>query len=154
MMSSKQEGANNNLHVAVIGCGYWGSKHARVLSGIGGVELSLVDRDPARRQSLEAAYPIRSSVSDLAEIVDELDAVVIATPPSAHYPLAKMCLEAGVHALVEKPLTTSVAHANHLIDLAAEKNLSLMVGHTFEFNAAVWSLAEVVRKPELARCVT
>ena len=139
------------LHVAVIGCGYWGSKHVRVLSGLPGVEVSLIDRDAKRRASLEAAYPIRSSVGDLAEILEDLDAAVIATPPLGHYPLAKACLEAGVHALVEKPLTTTVAHANHLIDLAEERGLTLMVGHTFEFNAAVWSLAEAVRNPAFGK---
>jgi len=136
------------LHIAVIGCGYWGSKHVRVLNGLPGVTVSLVDRDAARREALETSYPIRRSVGDLGEIIGELDAAVIATPPTGHYPLARQCLEAGVHALVEKPLTTSVAHANHLIELADERNLALMVGHTFEFNAAVWSLADIVKRPE------
>ncbi len=139
------------LHVAVIGCGYWGSKHVRVLSGLAGVTVSLVDRDADRRRALEATYPIHRSVSELAEVLDGLDAAVVATPPLAHYPLAKECLEAGVHVLVEKPLTTSVAHANHLIDLADDAGLTLMVGHTFEFNAAVWSLAEAVRRPGFGR---
>ena len=136
------------LHVAVIGCGYWGSKHVRVLSGNADVELSLVDRDVARREALAEAYPVRESVGDLGEILGDLDAAVIATPPLGHYPLAKACLEAGVHVLVEKPLTTTVAHANHLIELANERDLTLMVGHTFEFNAAVWALAEAVKSPE------
>lgn len=136
------------LHIAVIGCGYWGSKHVRVLNGLPGVHVSLVDRDAGRRAALETSYSIRRSVGDLDEIIDELDAAVIATPPLGHYPLARACLEAGVHALVEKPLTTSVAEANHLIELADERDLALMVGHTFEFNAAVWSLADIVRTPE------
>jgi len=135
------------LHIAVIGCGYWGSKHVRVLAGLPGVTVSLVDRDDERRAALENSYPIRRSVADLDEILGELDAAVIATPPLGHYPLARACLEAGVHTLVEKPLTTSVAHANHLIELADSANLALMVGHTFEFNAAVWKLADVVRDP-------
>lgn len=149
--SERKQAGDRTLHIAVVGCGYWGSKHVRVLSGLSGVDVSLVDRDDARRASLEAAYPIRRSVQDVSDLFDDLDAVVIATPPSGHYPLAKQCLTNGVHALVEKPLTTTVAHANHLIDLADDAGLSLMVGHTFEFNAAVWSLAEAVNRPEFGK---
>lgn len=140
-----------DIHVGVIGCGYWGSKHVRVLSSISGVSVSLIDRDQGRREALEAEYPISRSVSELDDVLGELDAVVIATPPSGHHPLAKACLEAGVHALVEKPLTTNVADANELIRLADDAGLVLMVGHTFEFNPAVWALAETVRSPEFGR---
>ncbi len=139
------------LRVGVIGCGYWGSKHVRVLSSIPGVEVSLIDRDQRRREDLEAAYPIDRSVSELDDVIGDLDAAVIATPPSGHYPLAKACLAAGVHALVEKPLTTNVADARELIALAEAEGLVLMVGHTFEFNPAVWALAEAIRTPEFGR---
>ncbi len=140
-----------DIHVGVIGCGYWGSKHVRVLSSINGVSVSLIDRDQGRREALEAEYPISRSVSELDDVIGELDAVVIATPPSGHHPLAKACLEAGVHALVEKPLTTNVADANELIRIADDSGLVLMVGHTFEFNPAVWALADTVRSPEFGR---
>ncbi len=139
------------LRVGVIGCGYWGSKHVRVLSSIPGVEVSLIDRDQRRREELEAAYPIDQSVSELDDVIGDLDAAVIATPPSGHYPLAKACLGAGVHTMVEKPLTTNVADARELIAMAEADGLVLMVGHTFEFNPAVWALAEAIRKPEFGR---
>ncbi len=139
------------LRVGVIGCGYWGSKHVRVLSSIPGVEVSLIDRDQRRREELEAAYPIDRSVSELDDVIGMLDAAVIATPPSGHHPLAKACLSAGVHTMVEKPLTTNVAHARELIALAEQAGLVLMVGHTFEFNPAVWALAEAIRTPEFGR---
>jgi len=139
------------LRIAVVGCGYWGSKHVRVLSSLDNIEVSIVDRDPAVRDALERAYPISSSAAELTELVDELDAVVIATPPTSHHLLARQALDAGLHVLVEKPLTTTVAHAQDLITIAAERDLRLMAGHTFQFNPAVWKLAEEIHDPGFGR---
>jgi predicted dehydrogenase len=135
----------------VVGCGHWGSKHARILATLPGVEVSLVDPDPSRRLALQTSYPVRRSVGELGEVVDELDAVVIATPPSTHHALGRAALAAGVHTLVEKPLTTEVADGMELVALADEQGLVLMVGHTFEFNPAVWGLVDAVRDPRFGR---
>ncbi len=138
---------SNNIRVGIVGCGYWGSKHVRVLSSLPGVEVTLIDRDEGKRKALEPSFPIRASVPELTDVIDDLDALVIATPPTTHYPIAKQALEAGLHCMVEKPFTTTVAHGQELVDLAAAKDLRLMVGHTFEFNAAVWSLKQVIEDP-------
>ncbi|HEY9828237.1 MAG TPA: Gfo/Idh/MocA family oxidoreductase, partial [Stenomitos sp.] len=78
-----------------------------------------------------------------------LDAVVVATPPALHYPVAKDCLEHGLNVLVEKPLTLNSHDAEELISLANEKQLTLMVGHTFEYNSAVHALKHYMDSGEL-----
>jgi predicted dehydrogenase len=78
-----------------------------------------------------------------------VDAVVIAVPPSEHSRVALQALAAGKPVLVEKPMTTSTASAGRLIEEAAARDLTLMVGHTFEYNAAVWKLREVIESGEL-----
>jgi predicted dehydrogenase len=86
--------------------------------------------------SLEAALP-------------HLDAVVIATPPATHVPLGLAAIRAGKHVLIEKPLATTSAGAQELIQAAKEAGVTLMVGHTFEYNGAVWMLRELVQSREL-----
>ncbi|MFW2382777.1 MAG: Gfo/Idh/MocA family protein [Acidimicrobiales bacterium] len=146
-----QANDSNNLRVGVVGCGYWGSKHVRVLSSLANVEVSLIDRDEGKRAALEPSFPIRRSVAELDEVIDDVDALVIATPPTTHYPIARQALLAGIHCMVEKPFTTTVHHGQELIDIATAKDLRLMVGHTFEFNAAVWSLKEATQDPSFGQ---
>ncbi len=80
-----------------------------------------------------------------------MDAVVVATPPSTHLDLALKAINAGKHVLVEKPLTTTAAGSQRLIDEAAARSLTLMVGHTFEYNAAVRKLRELVQNDQLGK---
>lgn len=137
---------NGRLRVGIVGCGYWGSKHTRVLSGRSDVDVVLIDRDQRRIDELSAAFDVTASFNDFEEALNHVDAVVIATPPTGHYPLGKMALEHGIHAMIEKPLATSVEHAAELTRIAESKGLSLMVGHTFVFNPSVWKLREVVEE--------
>ena len=138
------------LRVAVVGCGYWGAKHVRVLHSIDGVDAVVpVDgrADPIR--TLARAYPADRCCESLAQALPYVDAVVIATPPSTHVPLALQAIEAGKHVLVEKPLAPSVAGARRLIEAAGTAGVVLMVGHTFEYNPAVRKLRELVHSKEL-----
>ena len=139
------------LRVAVVGYGYWGAKHVRVLSSIPGTDVAVVDAAPLRRREAAARHPAVRLAADLGELVDDVDAVVVATPPGSHAAIAAGALAAGKHVLVEKPLTTSVADAEALIDLAARQCVQLMVGHTFEYHAAVHALRELVRSGALGR---
>lgn len=139
------------LRIGVVGCGYWGSKHVRVLSSLPDVRVVLIDKDEAKRDSLKLTYPVAGSFESLEDAAADIDAVVIASPPSTHYELGRQALEAGLHILVEKPMTTSVEHAVELIQLAERVDRRLMVGHTFEFNAGVWGLAEAIRTPEFGK---
>ncbi|GAA4864514.1 Gfo/Idh/MocA family protein [Actinomycetospora straminea] len=137
--------------IAVVGYGYWGAKHARVLSSLPGVALTVIDADETCLAEAEKQFPAARLVSRLDAALDDLDGVVVATPPGSHATLASQALAAGMHTLVEKPLTTSVADAESLIGIARENNALLMVGHTFEYNAAVRKLREIVRSGDLGR---
>lgn len=137
--------------VAVVGYGYWGSKHVRVLSSTPGVDVTIVDGEPARLAEAAAHYPSARLAPSLDGVLGSIDAVVVATPPGTHAALALRALGAGKHVLVEKPLATSVEDAELLVKTAARQGVCLMVGHTFEYNAAVWKLREIVRSGELGK---
>jgi predicted dehydrogenase len=140
--------------VAVVGFGYWGAKHVRVLSSMPGVAVSVVDGDDDRLAEAESRYPAARLAAALDEVLDDVDAVVVATPPHTHAALALSALDHGRHVLVEKPLTTSVADGEELIAAAAERAVTLMVGHTFEYNPAVWKLRDLVRSGTLGRILS
>jgi predicted dehydrogenase len=141
-------------HIAVVGYGYWGAKHVRVLSSMPGVAVSVVDADDERLAEAENRYPAARLASSLGDVLDDVHAVVVATPPCSHAALGRRALEAGRHVLVEKPLTTSVDDGEALVAAAARSAGCLMVGHTFEYNAAVWKLRDLVRSGKLGRVLS
>jgi predicted dehydrogenase len=139
-----------SVRVAVVGCGYWGSKHVRVLSSDADVEqVVLVDPRQERRDDLTRSFPATVGVPTLQEALALVDAVVIATPPTSHAELGLRALRAGKHVLVEKPLATTVQDATALIAAAAEAGVVLMAGHTFEYNATVWALRDYIAEGSL-----
>jgi len=141
---------SDGLRIAVVGCGYWGSKHVRVLNATDGVDaVALVDGRADRLEALARNYRSAPRYSTVMSALPQVDAVVVATPPSTHVAVALEAIEAGRHVLVEKPLATTTAGARRLISAAAEAGVILMVGHTFEYNAAVWKLRELVQSKEL-----
>src|SRR5437867_2908704 len=120
--------------LAVVGLGYWGPNLVRNLAELSGAEVSwCCDLRSDALAAIGRRYPgIRlTPVYDVILSDPDVDAVVIATPLSSHYPLARAALESGKHTFVEKPLATSSAAARELIDLASERKLVLMPGHTF-----------------------
>lgn len=135
--------------VAVVGYGYWGSKHVRVLSAIPEVQIVVVDANPHRRAAAALEFPRVSTVASLDDALQAVDAVVIATPASTHGPLALQAIEAGADVFVEKPLATSSEEAVQMIERAHANRVLLMVGHTFEYNAAVARLRDVIRRGDL-----
>lgn len=138
------------MRVGVVGCGYWGSKHVRVFTGLAGVEsVVAIDSDPVRRHDLGRAFPSLSHSVDLSSCLNAIDAVVIATPPRTHFNLAITAIRAGKHVLVEKPLAVSMDEARKLVEAAQQHGVTLMVGHTFEYNPAVWRLKEIIDSGEL-----
>ena len=138
------------VRVGVIGAGYWGSKHVRVLCTSQAVE-SVVAIDPRddRLALLTRSFPALRTFSSLQEAIPYVDALVVATPPTTHHLIALEAIAAGKHVLVEKPLATSVVAAQRLADAATAAGVVLMVGHTFEYNAAVWKLRDLVASGEL-----
>ncbi len=142
---------SRHVRVAVVGYGYWGSKHVRVLSSLPDVSVSVVDADPARLSDAAIHYPSASLAHQFAEVLDDVDAVVIATPATQHASVAHAALEAGRHVMAEKPLTTTVEDGELLVDAAHRNDVLLMVGHTFEYNPAVWKLKEIIASGMLGR---
>jgi len=140
------------VHVAVVGYGYWGSKHVRVLSTMPDVAVTVVDRDRGRLEEAAAHYPsVQTTARDVEKVLDRVDAVLVATPPASHHTIGMTALHSGKHVLVEKPLATSVAEAEALVAAAAANDVHLMVGHTFEYNPAVRQLRDIIRSGELGR---
>ncbi len=142
------------MKIAVIGCGYWGPNLARNFIQSNKVdELICCDLDQKRLDHMKRLYPSIRQVTRHEELLGmaDLDAVAIATPVKTHYPLAKEFLSRGIHVFVEKPFTTSPETAGELIRLAEEKKKVLMIGHTFEYTAAVNKVKEIIESGELGK---
>jgi predicted dehydrogenase len=136
----------------VIGCGYWGAKHVRVMRQLPDVgEIIAVDSDLERCNVLVDSFPNVRAASAIEDVLDEVDGIVIATPPTSHAKLALRAMEAGKHVLVEKPLTVLAEEAELLIEASTEYGVALMVGHTFEYNAAVRHLRDLIASGEMGR---
>jgi predicted dehydrogenase len=116
-------------------------------------EVAMVaDLRQDRLEKIRRVYPSVLVTKDYMDLFNQkLEAAVIATPPSTHFPIAKTCLEHGLHVLVEKPLTLCSAHAEELIELAEKKGLVLMVGHTFEYNSAVHAMKDLIDSGDLGK---
>ena len=138
------------MKVAVLGCGYWGSKHVRVLNSIPDVEhVVAVDFREERLTELRREFPAIGVSRRLEDALEEVDAVIVATPPDTHARCAMTAMHAGKSVLVEKPLATSTLDARQLVDTAENLGVVLGVGHTFEYNAAVWKLRDLLDAEEL-----
>ncbi len=141
------------IRVAVVGVGYWGSRHVRALRSTTGVaEVIGVDQRFSRidNENHEINHGV-SAYSCIDDALPRADAVVIATPPASHAPLGLRAIEAGKHVLIEKPMATNTDAARRLIEAASAAGVLLMPGHTFEHNAAVHKLRELVRTGQLGR---
>jgi predicted dehydrogenase len=142
----------NPVRVGVIGAGYWGPNLIRNFAELPDVEMTAVaDMNEDNLRRVLRRHPrIEVAVRDHRELFEhDLDAVAVCTPPQTHHRIAAECIEAGLHVLIEKPLTTSSEDARHLIALAKEHDRTLMVGHTFEYNSAVTTLKAMMIADEL-----
>jgi len=140
------------INVGVIGCGYWGPNLIRNFHGQPDANLAMIsDLDENRLNHVGLQYPATVKTTDYRDILDnpDIDAVVVATPMSTHFPLGMAALEAGKHVFVEKPMATSSEDCLQLNRKAAEKNLILMVGHTFIYTPAVRKIKELMDSQEL-----
>jgi predicted dehydrogenase len=144
---------SDGIRIGVVGVGYWGSRHVRVLRSTTGV-AAVVGVDPRFTRIAQADHEVEHGVvayADLEEALPRVDAVIIATPPATHVPLGLKAIAAGKHVLIEKPLATTTEDAWSLVEAAGTANVVLMPGHTFEHNAAVHKLRDLVRRGELGR---
>jgi predicted dehydrogenase len=135
------------VRVAVVGLGYWGPQLVRNLYESPHAELVTVcDARPEALAQIGRRYPGVAQTTDFATVLadPDVEAVVVATPISTHYPLARAALEAGKHTFVEKPLAGSLAEAEALTVLAREHDLVLMPGHTFLYSPPVQAIRELI----------
>jgi predicted dehydrogenase len=141
----------DKIPVGIIGCGYWGPNLVRNFGACPHTEVAgLFDADPARREAAARANPHLKVAASLDEFLDlPLRAVAVATPVSTHFALAKRCLEAGLHVLVEKPLAATAAEAQALVDAADRAGRVLMVDHTYLFSNAVRLVKSLVDNGDL-----
>jgi len=149
-----QPTSKNMVRFGVIGYGYWGPNVVRNLTSLEGSELMAVcDKSPAARRRMQKAHPGIAVATEASEILGsaDVDAVAVVTPVWTHYELAKTALENGKHVFVEKPFTSNTAQAEELIELAAKKNLKIMVDHTFLFTGAVKKIRELVDEGALGK---
>ena len=140
------------LNVGVIGYGYWGPNLVRNFMSLGGLNVKAVsDLDIERLKSLSELYPTIEYSTNYMELVNDpaIQALIVATPVSSHYEIAKVTLRAGKHCFVEKPLTQTSAQARELIELADEKGVHLFVDYTFLFTGAVQKMKEEVQNGSL-----
>ncbi|KPJ82050.1 MAG: UDP-N-acetyl-D-glucosamine dehydrogenase [Gemmatimonas sp. SG8_23] len=136
-----------DVRTAVVGAGYLGRFHAQKYAAAEGSELvAVVDPDEERRDAVGAEVGAEP-LAHHAELVGRVDAVSIVTPTRSHYEIAKDLLQAGVHVLVEKPITVTAEEAGELVALAGEKDLVLQVGHLERFNAAILGVAPLLVEP-------
>lgn len=142
---------SKKLRIAVIGAGHWGPNHARNFNSIHQTELvAVVDKDPERLCKIAERYPNIETLDDYQKLFGmDIDGVVVVTPPATHYKIALDCLKHGLHVFVEKPLTLSSEHSEHLIKEAEARQLVLMVGHIYEYNIAIKYIKDLISKGEL-----
>jgi predicted dehydrogenase len=135
------------IRFGVIGYGYWGPNVVRNLDHIEGSKVVAVsDKSPTALKRVAKAYPHVMVSPDSADLISspDIDAIAVVTPVWTHYELTKAALENGKHVFVEKPFTSNAAQAEELINLAARKNLKIMVDHTFLFTGAVKKIGQLL----------
>jgi predicted dehydrogenase len=141
------------VRTAVVGLGYWGPNLVRNLYELPEVaEVAAVcDADASRLATLRRRYPAVATTQSYDELLQDssIEAIVLATPVTTHYPLAAAALEAGKHVFVEKPLAASTDEAVALIELADRKGLVLMPGHTFLYSPPVETIKSLIDSGEL-----
>jgi len=139
---------SKNISVAVVGCGYWGPNLIRNFRSLPECRLkTMCDLSQQRLKHLHQLYPeVEMSSSFDSVLADpEINAVAIATAVRFHFPMAKASLLAGKHTFIEKPMASSAAECEELIEIAEKQGLTLMIGHTFLYSPAVRKIKEIVK---------
>ena len=140
------------IRVAVIGTGHLGSIHAKLYKEIPGCTLvGVCDIDRKRLGEISAELGV-PGFTDHTELFDKVDAVSVSVPTRLHHTIAKEFLSRGIHALVEKPFTLTLAEADDLITLAQKNNCTLQVGHIERFNSAFAATRKLIRDPRFIEC--
>ncbi len=139
---------SEKLNVAVIGVGHLGKWHADKYAAADDCNLvAVVDTDLETARSIADKHGAEA-VTDYQAILPRVNAISLVVPTSAHFQIARDCLSAGIHCLIEKPITETVAEAQTLIDLAEKNNLVLQVGHIERFNSVMMDIDDMLDQPQ------
>ena len=140
------------MKVGIVGCGVLGSRHAEIYSRLPEVDLvGVCDIDFKRAQKL-AEHLKTAPFEHLEDLLPKIEAASVCTPAAQHHVVSKPALEAGVHLLIEKPITTTLEHADELLKIAKNKELVLQTGHIERFNGAVLAVKDLIQKPVYIEC--
>jgi len=138
----------DKVRIGIIGVGYLGTQHARILSYLEGAELKgVVDIDLKKSMIIGNRHGV-SYYQNFVDMLDEIDAAIVAAPTSEHYSITEKLLQEGKSVLVEKPMTDTVEQAEELVELAKRNQLVFQVGHLERFNPAVEALQDLISEPK------
>ena len=142
----------NKLRAAVVGVGYFGSRHVDKWAALDDVELAyVVDRDGDLARKIARKFGAVPA-TDCAEISGKVDVASVAVPTEHHFEVASCLLGAGIHVLVEKPLTRTLEEADQLVAAAEARGLELRVGHLERFNPALVAVRDRIVRPRFMEC--
>jgi len=136
------------LNIGVVGTGHLGKLHTKMFKEIENCNLVGINDSnigQAKEVGKEFDVNVFESVNDL---LNKVDAVSIAATTSAHYDLAKLCLDTGKHIFIEKPITATIPQAEEIVKLAKTLNLNIQVGHIERFNPALISMEKYIKDPK------
>ncbi len=137
----------SKLNIGIIGTGHMGQYHVNVAVSIPKINVSgIYDVDNQKLQEISNKFLVKP-YSNLDDLIQESDALIIAVPTKYHYEVAKKCLLAGKHVLVEKPMTETISQAEELVELAQRQDLILQVGHVERFNGAILEIKKIIDNP-------
>ena len=140
---------NQKIKVGLVGTGHMGQYHLNVATSLPEYDfLGIYDLDQNKSNEVSERMKVHS-FSSYEELLNKVDAVIIAVPTAMHYEMGLLALNARKHVLIEKPITVSVKQAQELVDLAEKKDLIMLVGHVERFNGAVLELSKIVQNPFL-----
>jgi predicted dehydrogenase len=147
-------GGLSGLRLGLLGLGYWGPHYARLASELAETQLVVAcDISHNAIELVRTRYPGVRTTREPDDVIhaDDVDAVIVSTPTSTHFPLALAALESGKHVLCEKPLAMSVRECDQLIAAAEKADRVLSVGHTFIFNPGIRMMRELIADGEVGR---
>lgn len=140
------------LRAGVIGVGHLGQHHARLYASLSGAQLvGVLDQSIERAQAVADRHEARV-FRTVDELLPHVDVVSIAVPTSGHYAVAKSCLQAGKHILIEKPIAVTPGEAQELVELAKQRGCCLQVGHSERFNPIMTMMRPHIKKPVFIEC--
>jgi predicted dehydrogenase len=138
----------DKVKVGIIGVGYLGMQHARILSYLEEADLQgVADIDLTKAMQIGNRHGV-SYCQNYEEMLDDVDAAIVATPTSEHFAVSLSLLRKGKSVLVEKPITETVGQAEELVEEARKNGLVLQVGHLERFNPAVEAVENMIREPK------